>query len=118
MKAIKTVKCKFQVNIEQAAALLEIPQQFAGACNDTFRVFRKKLCHHFQWSKVLCTTGYSHPQTLCSVAVEAPGQRHERRKHLLKQLSGKERRMADLNQKISKATVRSCKHEEAIVMKG
>jgi len=43
MKAIKTVKCKFQVNIEQAAALLEIPQQFAGACNDTFRVFKKNF---------------------------------------------------------------------------
>ncbi|GAW92339.1 RNA-guided endonuclease InsQ/TnpB family protein [Calderihabitans maritimus] len=34
MKLVKTVKCKLQVNIEQAAVLLETLQRFADACND------------------------------------------------------------------------------------
>ncbi|MGI9951375.1 transposase [Moorellaceae bacterium AZ2] len=38
MKLVKTVKCKLQVDNEQAAILLETLQRFANACNDILRV--------------------------------------------------------------------------------
>jgi len=41
MKAVRTVKCKLQVNAEQTAALLETLRRFANACNDILRVSRE-----------------------------------------------------------------------------
>lgn len=38
MKLVKTVKCKLQVDIEQAEILLETLRRFADACNDILRV--------------------------------------------------------------------------------
>jgi len=38
MKLVKTVKCKLQVNTEQATILLETLQRFADACNDILQV--------------------------------------------------------------------------------
>lgn len=38
MKLVKTVKCKLQVNNEQAAILLDTLQRFADACNDILQV--------------------------------------------------------------------------------
>lgn len=38
MKLVKTVKCKLQVNTEQAEVLLETLKRFASACNDILRV--------------------------------------------------------------------------------
>jgi len=38
MKLVKTVKCKLQVNTEQATVLLETLDRFADACNDILRV--------------------------------------------------------------------------------
>lgn len=38
MRLVKTVKCKLQVNTEQATILLETLQRFADACNDILRV--------------------------------------------------------------------------------
>jgi len=38
MKTVKTVKCKLQVNIEQATILLETLRRFAAACNDILQV--------------------------------------------------------------------------------
>jgi IS605 OrfB family transposase len=38
MKTIKTVKCKLQVNSEQAGIILETLRRFASACNDILQV--------------------------------------------------------------------------------
>lgn len=38
MKLARTVKCKLQVNSEQATALLETLERFAAACTDVLRV--------------------------------------------------------------------------------
>ncbi len=38
MKTVKTVKCKLQVNTEQAGILLETLNRFAAACNDILQV--------------------------------------------------------------------------------
>lgn len=56
MKTVKTVKCKLQVNIEQATILLETLGRFAAACNDilqvsldnktTNKVKLQHLCYH------------------------------------------------------------------------
>lgn len=56
MKTVKTVKCKLQVNTEQATILLETLGRFAAACNDilqvsldnktTNKVKLQHLCYH------------------------------------------------------------------------
>jgi len=56
MHTVKTVKCKLQVNIEQATILLETLGRFANACNDilqvsldnktTNKVKLQHLCYH------------------------------------------------------------------------
>jgi len=38
MKLVKTIRCKLQVNTEQAAILLETLQRFVDVCNDILRV--------------------------------------------------------------------------------
>jgi len=54
MKLVKTVKCKLQVNSEQATILLETLKRFADACNDILRVSQEN-----------CTTNKVKLQHLC-----------------------------------------------------
>jgi len=54
MKLVKTVKCKLQVNSEQATILLETLQRFTDACNTILRVSQEN-----------CTTNKVKLQHLC-----------------------------------------------------